>query len=467
MIQQLEAIKKSLRHLTEYIKNASIEQKCLLLLTLSIPFDRVPSYQFVSFDIRMSSVFALLCIGLATKKVVKDKKILYRLRPLTWALLWVGWLVVSVLWVHDYSGALKAVVPLVFLLVTSAAVAILWRSRYMKPIFITLIIGMALSVGFGVFQFIANFLGVSNAVTLIRPEYSWQGFGFPRIHSFSLEPLYFACYLLLPLSFSISYSIQRKLKVNPILVASIVVSSSVLVLTLSRGGIIGLLVVMATLLLCYKGVLRQLVTKQLLLRGLVGLLISLSLVVGLVSLFNKPGNDSDLTYNKRGIGTFITHLTNTRFFANKDNKNRDDSIGQRDTARSQSIVLISTTPGALIPGLGAGQYPYYAEQRFGTEYIGEVNNLILEQLVQGGLVGLGLLSIFVVTMLRKLYKYEGEFRWVSYALMAYLVAVILQAQTFHGLSLTHLWFALGIASALVVRMKSRKAVVGTSTDTDL
>ena len=435
------------------IKSMPLAQKCLLLLTLSLPFDRVPSYEIASFNVRFSSIFAILCISLAFKRVVNDTSLLRRARPLFIGALWVAWLCFSLVWAHDLTSGLKIVIPLIFLLVTSGAVAILWRPKYMRSIFIALVIGMVFSASFGVFQFIANFLGVSNAVTLIRPEYSWQGFGFPRIHSFSLEPLYLACYFLLPLALAIAYSVKNKLKVHMLLLGSIILGSSIVVLTLSRGGIAGLLVVFLTLLFAYRKTIKNLITKRLVLQVSVSFFISLGLIIGMITLFNRPGNDSDLTYNQRGIGTFVSHLSNTRFFANKDNKDKDDSIGQRDTARSQTLEVISSDPKILLVGLGAGQYETYASERFGTRYIGDANNLIIEQLVQGGVIGLGLLLLFYGAMIRRLYRYSGDKKWVSLALTSYLLAVFMQAQTFHGLSLTHLWFAFGIAAALTMSGK--------------
>ena len=422
-------------------------QLLLIVLAASLPFDRFPTYNLLAIDVKLSSVVGLVCIFVAFYQIMAKKKPITLLVYFLPIMFWAVWLIVSFFGIRDRQAGLQTALPILFLIALSGAIVVLWDRNYTRLVLASLFAGTVLTLLFGMFQFIGNFAGLSNAITLIRPEYSWQGFGFPRIHSFSIEPLYFASFLLLPTALLgvgfIKNSAFRKWSMYTLFI----VCCSVIVLTLSRGGILGLLVVFAVVGLLYRKALQELINLKLLAYIASGVLIGILLVLGTITLFNKQGNDTDLTYGRRGVGTFVSHLTNTRFFANKDNKAKDDSIGQRDTARTQAIQILKTDKKAFWVGIGPGQYATYGSKKYGLKYAGDANNMVLEQWVQGGIVGLTVLVIFFGFILQGLYKAFQNKSWIAAGLLAYLVAVLIQAQTFHGLALTHLWFALGLAVA--------------------
>ena len=175
--------------------------------------------------------------------------------------------------------------------------------------------------------------------------------------------------------------------------------------------------------------------------------------VGIISLTARQGNDSDLTYNQKGAGTFLSHLVDVHITASKVNLQKDDSIAQRQTARSQTISILKQYPSVLIAGVGAGQYIYFAGHHGAANIYGSPNNLDLEQLEQTGIVGLGLLLCFAAGLIFGLYKKSRKFagieKIVTTVLVAYFIAIGFQAQTFAGLVLTHLWFAIGLGLFLV------------------
>ncbi len=420
-----------------------------MLLAFSLPFDRFPTFSVLSIDIKISSILGILCICLAVRKLYIEKKRISRLVYLVPLIIWSLWLVIRMIGVQNYLFGIRALLPMLFLTTLCGAVAILWEQRYTKPVLKTLLTGVIATLVFGVFQFIGNFAGVSNAITLIRPEYSWQGFGFPRVHSFSVEPLYFASYLLLPVAIVGSLILKKKYS-NWKLYILLLACCSTIVLTLSRGGILGLLVLFLALGVLYFKEIRTVLSLKLVLGFLIGLLISLGLVAGAIAVFSRQGNDSDLTYGKRGIATFVSHLANTRFSANQANKDKEDSIGQRDSARAQAVEILKEDRKVLLIGQGPGQSDIYAVNKYGITRAGDANNMILEQLLQSGVVGLCILGIFFVNLLVGLYKLrQTEYDWLSTGLFVYLLALLVQAQTFHGLLLTHFWFSLGVAAAFL------------------
>lgn len=432
----------------------------LVLLAFFLPMDRVPTATVMGINLKISSFLGLVLITLAAFQLLRKTKsrVKTELRKYTLflpAVAWLLWLVFGIVWVKDGRLFLDSLLPQAFLVLLAQAVAVTYKPAFLRPIMVSLVVGSVLAVMFGLFQFVGNFIGLPNAVTLIRPEYSWQGFGFPRLHSFSLEPLYFAGYLLLPLACVSAWFVQRgslnKQSLQPI--AYILGVASIITLTLSRGGIIGALVVFVGVAILLRRRLKQLLSWQMVAGVFVGFVVSLALVAATISLFSRQGNDPDLTYGSRGVSTFVSHIANTRFSANRDNQLKDDSIAQRDTARSQGVHVMISSPLLFIRGVGYGQYEVYASEQFGTGYKGEVNNMVIEQIVQGGVIGFLLLVAFLGGVIWRLLQYRTE--WLAVALLTYIGAVLVQAQTFHGLTITHFWFAVGIAVGFLTSGKKR------------
>lgn len=443
------ALKSTIGKITQTPKELCL----LVLLAFFLPFDRFPTYGVLGIDIKLSSLIGLGLILLATFEFFKNQnKPFQRIKPFLPVIAWLLWMICSGLWVQNYNTYLRTFLPVAFLVVLAISITILWQKRYVRPVVASLLLGASASIVFGVFQFVGNFLGLPDSVTLIRPEYSWQGFGFPRVHSFSLEPLYFAGFLLLPIAILSARFITKGKLLEWRSLLLLLASISTVVLTLSRGAIAGLVLELLLIGFILRKEVKRLLSWRLIGGALAGFLISVSLVGGIISLFNKPGNDSDLTYGSRGVTTFVSHLTNTRFFANKDNKEKDDSIAQRDTARSQGLELVKSNKTILLRGAGSGQYEVYAKQKYQAAYKGEPNNMVIEQLIQGGVIGLSLLALFFIGLLHALYKNRSQ--WLATALFGYIIAILLQAQTFHGLTITHFWFAVGLAGAVLTYSRS-------------
>jgi hypothetical protein len=442
-------LKNQLNTIKQTLQNTPLVLVLLVMLSFFLSFDRVPTLELAGLSLKISTFFGvgvILCAlqKLITKPGVSAKK----LSPFRLLGVWIIWTALGVVWARDVTLFAKSFLPLVFLMVLSAAIVVVWEKRFLRPVLAGLFVGTVIALVFGVFQFVGNFMGLPDAVTLIRPEYSWQGFGFPRVHSFSLEPLYFAGFLILPITLLLSGLVTKNLKPRWYMFVLLMGSASMLVATLSRGGILALFLAVAVQAVVLRKQLLNLVSWRLVAFVFSGALISVALLVVAFAVFNKQGNDSDLTYGTRGVSTVISHLANTRLTANKANKDKDDSIAQRDTARLQGYDLATSTTALFVRGTGIGQYTILATEKYGATYKGEPNNLIVEQLAQGGVIGLTLLSLFFLSILRLLYRSRSN--WVSVALLSYVIAILLQAQSFHGLLITHFWAALGIGLAVTV-----------------
>src|SRR5258705_4018205 len=94
---------------------------------------------------------------------------------------------------------------------------------------------------FGLFQFFGDTCGLPTTWTFLEARYtSAAAFPFPRVQSFALEPLYLAHFLFLPIGILLVRR-WRTRKASIFEQILLIATLAVLLLTLSRGGILGLL----------------------------------------------------------------------------------------------------------------------------------------------------------------------------------------------------------------------------------
>ena len=421
----------------------------LAIFAALLPFEYIPSYEIYGLRLRLSLIVGLAIIACGIYFALqKQKSLKIGLTELLIAA-WLAWVFIKSIGVEDNKQAIQIVVPLIFYGLLAFSTSIIAKKSYLKKIISGLFIGAGLAVVFGFYQFAANWLGAPEWATGLRPQYSWESFGFPRLQSSALEPLYFSAYLLLPIAVLSSLAIRSRKYRQPIFIGLLMAMLIADILTLSRGGLAALVLQMTILGAYY---FRKL-NKRTIVYVSAGMLIVIILIFGLISLTARQGQDNDVTYGKKGVDTFVSHLKNFNFFASNTNKSNDDSISQRDQSRTQVKETLNDHADVLVFGAGAGQYQTFVKNNYSNPYLGEPNNLILEQLVQFGIIGLALLLSAGITLFWKLFKAAKNQDWMSsalsIALAVYLLALFLQAQTFTGLALTHLWFAVGLGLFLI------------------
>jgi len=218
-------------------------------LVLSLPFERVPSLEMSGVNIRISQILVLLGFYfLAILLIKKDDQLLQtQINKVTW---WIFAFWVSLLpsLFFAINGQRQIQVLIATILVFGATFLI---SHFLKNILETAkyLVLVLSGVGiFGLYQFVADFVGVPYTITLLREHYTKRVFGFARIHATALEPLYWGGMLLFPCVFLILYLILKqdlKTKIGSkievyfhskwLLLAAFSVLGLNLILTLSRG----------------------------------------------------------------------------------------------------------------------------------------------------------------------------------------------------------------------------------------
>ena len=321
----------------------------LCALAVLLPFEYIPSYEVYGLRLRLSLFIGSAIIICAGYIFIKNPKII-KFRLIECLLIgWFSWIILRSVFVDDYRQAIQIIFPMVFYGLLAFSISIIMKRAYLKTVIIGLMVGAGLAVVFGFYQFAANWLGAPEWLTGLRPQYSWQSFGFPRLQSTTLEPLYFSAYLLLPVAVLTSLIISIKTYRRPIFISLLLLMIIADVLTLSRGGLAAMLLQFIVL----GGFYFRRLSKRSIVYVFASLVFVGLVVFGLISTTARQGIDNDVTYGQKGVATFTAHLKNFNFFASNSNKSNDDSVGQRDSARTQAKQTLTDHPSVLFFGAGA------------------------------------------------------------------------------------------------------------------
>jgi len=278
---------------------------------------------------------------------------------------------------------------------------------------------------FGVYQFVADALGVPMEFTLLRLHDTKLALGFPRIQSVGIEPMYFSNYLFWPIVIALGAQLQRKrfgwLESGVVLAGVIC-----LVLGISRGAWLAaaLAGVVYVYLVVSSKVSARLIWGQL---GLVaaGLVISASLLIGLTSFKNAS--------------VFVDHA-----LVKESAPTQNASLHGRVTTATEAIEMFKRQPL-----LGGGVGSFGIQHRLEDGEFSLVTNEYLELLAEVGVIGL---LAYVVAMGALLWSWWSKRKALPIAtlvLACSLIAHLIQGITISPLYLMWFWGFLALFASLV------------------
>ena len=433
---------KHLNIIKEYILE-DVDRFLILCLVFSLPFDRIPSIDIFGVTIRFSIVFGLLII-LRTIYLAINGRVKPALRPHEkLILIFIAWLVLIIPESINFKRAFTTVASNFFVVAVAFCIATIFNKKYLKPIIYSLFASATTAVLFGIYQYIGDVFGLPTTITGLRDRYTRDVFGFPRIQSFSLEPLYFASYLLLPFSVALGISLFQKQKIisSKICTSLLFLFSFGIFLTVSRGGIYGLVAsvvfMMASALILKKTHIKKALSL------LVVIIIAFGSSLLVTNYLNKP--PSEFTNGKKGANAYVSQIKNTGL----------EDGDERAKSRAQALAIIKEDRTVLFLGIGPGQYGPYVQnnkQVDGSWTI--VNNLVLELVVETGIVGLLSIAIFIVAIFYLGSKTAFTDKDTPIAILAlsicgYLASQVVQYQAYSTLYVVHLWVAIGLLLALL------------------
>ena len=402
----------------------------LILIALMMPLDRVKNLATTPpYPATLATLFLLQRPLLEQYRNIKNRQ--WRIPGWRFGVIIVLLLVsavVSYTTAYDKPVARFATILLAFVAFRSWLLGAFIRLNEMRLLEKAILAMATVVVVFGYYQYVGDVLGLSQHWTLLRPNYtSTSTYIFPRIQSFPLEPLYLAHYLLLPIGILLVRFLRDKGKLGRFDQVLIINFVAMLVLTLSRGAIIGMLLSL--------GILMMFARSWRLVRFVTKVLLISAAIVGLLVAFAGGA------HRNKAVSTFVGHAVNLddasartrydlwpatlRLFVDHP----VDGVGLNN-----SRLLLHNLPNTVTTAKADAQQP--------------VNNDYLAFLAEQGVIGviLGLPLLFVIL---KSIMTTWRLRYLHPAgpYVFALVGMAFEANAFHSLLLLRTWVVIGLIYA--------------------
>lgn len=399
-----------------------------------LPFERIGGVDIGGFTIRASQVIMILALLGTVIWMLLHRKTLKPIIQRNPAILpLIAFLIINLLGLLVAPNLPRSITVLAVTAFTFLPIILLplWvtNADRLRGVIRALLFTTFIVCVFGLFQFVGDIIGLPTSITGLRPHYTQAIFGFPRIQSTSLEPLYFANFLLIPIGLCIALLVERQWVIRPGLVwLTLMLASMNLILTVSRGGYLAVLGLAGVLGLVY---IRSLFSWKLVLMILGSILVAGTLA------FQLLGFQDVLQTNRERFADQVVNVFSGASFVE-----RVETMDLALRAFYQS-PWIGMGPGSFGPL--ASIHPL-AQPLEGWKI---VNNETLELLTETGILGLAsILSLLVILFSRGIAIIQraqpGILRATCIALTAVTMGFVIQYQTFSTLYILHIWFIIGL-----------------------
>lgn len=439
----------------------SLERLGIYAIAALLPLERIGSFAIAGTNIRPSQLVLLAVLFLILRRLIHEPGSFQWRRPEYFLLLvFLGINLVSLTVAENFS---RSLIVLAYTIFTLTLVIILpFRLKQARDFLVVrnvILISAAVVSLFGLWQFMADMIGLPTALTGLRPQYTKAILGFTRIQSTAIEPLYFVNYLLLPIGLTVSWllggaslssrapsfcHLDRSGEIledsstpakasgrnDKLLCALLVLMLVNVVLAASRGGYIGLIATLVVVAWLYRH--KVAAVRRFLALGAGGLIVGF-LAIQALGLFN-------VTTPLSLSGTFLQHVTTVTSGA---------AFEERYETYERAIRAFESSPWI---GIGVGGYGPFSARYAQTEPdVGWaiVNNEPLELLAETGVLGFLAITAFLVYVLYLgLKKRSAEsLDAIRIGAWAALIGIIVQYQTFSTLYIMHVWFTIGLLVA--------------------
>lgn len=397
-----------------------------------LPLERVGAFSIAGLNVRPSQVALLLAWLLFARLWLLGRTTLEWRTPSLLALM--GFFAAAGLSLLNAENLSRSLVVLAFTIFTASLALllpnVLKNENDFKRVRVAILFAAALMALLGLWQFVADMLGLPLWMTGLRDTYSRAILGFTRVQATAAEPLYFANYLLLPIALAGAWLLKnpdaKTRRWLSLLLAMLCVN---VFLTSSRGGWLGAAVTVTALLWMERSRLRD---ARPLLRAAAIAVASIAAGVLLLGSFFSTSRETV-------TDTFFRHVTTVT-----DGAAFDD--------RAQTVVA-AIEAWKLHPwiGVGFGGYgPFVSTFAFSKPEAGWpiVNNETLELLSETGVIGLAAFVLFLIVLFKETSaRRDDERETIRIACAAALLGMLAQYQTFSTLYIMHVWFTIGLLLA--------------------
>lgn len=424
----------------------------IVLMAFFLPFERIPSLDFAGFTFKINHfVGALTFIFWLLAVVLNRRKIAPNPLAIPLLLMFFFFLLSGITADNQFRQWTVYISLLIMLVLYLATVNTVTSERVVRWLVNAIFLAASLMAVIGIYQFFADLAGFPVELTGLDPGYTKVVFGFPRVHAFSKEPLYYANYLFIPLGlalalfFSKAEAAKQAVRTSgetwlqqmsgrlsgPWLLPVIILLLVNFFLTLSRGAYISAVPFAVIFLLFYA---RRIITVRNIVLGALVLIISVTAVYNILESVSPDALDR-----------FLGHAQLEDVLVAK----QGESGFGRLQAFGQAIEAWETRP---LTGIGLGNFGPYVEY-YPVEAPSSgwdiVNNEYLETLAETGILGIASLFLILgVILVRsyRAYKYSNSeyLRAVLIGLTAAFVAIFTQYNFFSTLYIIHIWVLFGL-----------------------
>jgi len=401
-----------------------------------LPFERFPTYPIGGTDIKINTVLGFVVL-IAWIFALISNGIKWKIQPNALAVplsVFVMAILLSLTQAIDLDRAYMVTAFVLFTIFLGVmAINMVTSKEDLQKVIRVLLLSSLVAGLFGLFQFAGDIVGLPRSITLLKAGYDSVTFGFPRIQAFSMEPLYFANYLFLPICLGLAYFFGKDKQVgNRWLIIMLTIMLLInFILTVSRGAYIGFalsFLVLAVLLF------KQIFTWKHILMAVVTVS-----VVGYAVAFALSNGDT------RATNEFVKHILVKDFKVGESVQGRLSSFEQSYSMWLRSPVL----------GIGLGNFgPAIKGYPNTTPKDGWaiVNNEYLELLAETGAVGITsfvlILLVLIARSILAIWKAKDDFlRLTMIGMLAAFIGILGQYASFSTLYIIHIWILIGLMIA--------------------
>jgi oligosaccharide repeat unit polymerase len=267
------------------------------LLLFALPFERLLTIEFQGFTIKpsyLAGIILIITFAFSFKEGLKSffSKIKFDKSEII-LLLFSAWSYLGLFWTPDKKRTFVISSLYLFVFLVYLVLKRVVKKEWLPRIFNIIVwLGVLTSI-FSFWQFFADTMGLSQNISTLRDYYTKQIFGFPRVQSTFLEPLYFGNFLIIPIFIAIYHFFEKPMprKALPVLIMTLA-----LFLTMSRGAIYGLVGGLTIFLFFYIIKIKQIKTA---IFTVLIVLAGFGLSLGAVSLSSKTGAKDYLNHAKQ------------------------------------------------------------------------------------------------------------------------------------------------------------------------
>lgn len=417
-----------------------------ILIVFALPFERLGAYEAGGTTVRLSQVLLLATAGAWFFHLHYFKKYHFARNPaLVPLMLFIAMQVVSLTQGLNFGRSLTILAYTIFTVLAAFVMPnIVTTKQQLNKVVVALLISFVLVSGFGLFQFLGDMAGLPQSLTGLRDLYTKDVLGFSRVQSTAYEPLYFANYLLIPISILFALwlaggrahdrwqtglgSVSMRYGILLLLLGLGMVN---LVLTVSRGGYLAMAAALLVAGVWY--------WKKLFRPTTIIIVIICVTVIGFVVVKTLSPSGEALTLDK-----FKEHVSNAFYGASYDER-----VGTIETAIQawHEHPLIGVGVGGFGPY--AAPHPYY-EPKDGWRI---VNNEYIEVLAESGIFGLACFIALIMVLIIRSWgaarrTQDPYLKSVMVGLLAAFLGVLVQYLTFSTLYVMHIWVLIGLMVAV-------------------